>query len=141
MKEVSVHDVQVDFCPDCEGSWFDFGELSHMFSLTTRELKNSKVAATRDSGGAKREVDLDQEVECPRCGLSMERGPHFSDCPVTVDRCEEHGIWLDDGELGALLDHMAGKVKGHDPTEGVLYRMMVAPVDLLPTIARGFKRK
>ena len=65
----------------------------------------------------------------------------FSDCPVTVDRCEEHGIWLDDGELGALLDHMAGKVKGHDPTEGVLYRMMVAPVDLLSTIARGFKRK
>jgi Zn-finger nucleic acid-binding protein len=134
MKEVSVHDVKVDFCTECEGSWFDFGELSHMFSLTTVQLKGSDIAATRDSGGPEREVDLEEPVLCPRCGETTDRGPHFSDCPVIVDRCEEHGVWLDDGELGALLDHMAKKVKGSDPTESLLFRVA-------SSVAGLFKKK
>jgi len=140
MKEVEVHGVNVDFCTQCEGSWFDVGELSDMFALTTRELKHSELAPTREAGGAGA-VDLEGEIHCPRCGETMDRGPHFSDCSVVVDKCEEHGVWLDDGELGALLDHMASKVKGSDHTEGLLYRMMVAPVDLLSTVAKSFRKK
>ena len=77
MKEVEVHGVNVDFCTQCEGSWFDVGELSDMFALTTRELKHSELAPTRETGGADA-VDLEGEIHCPRCGETMDRGPHFS---------------------------------------------------------------
>lgn len=29
-----------------------------------------------------------------------------SDSGVTVDRCNEHGLWLDDGELRAVLRYL-----------------------------------
>jgi Zn-finger nucleic acid-binding protein len=43
---------------------------------------------------------------CPICRETMETRPsrdHFKVTPdVTLDRCEEHGIWLDKGELDVL---------------------------------------
>lgn len=45
---------------------------------------------------------------CPVCGISMEVETWkdlFKATPdVTVDLCEEHGLWLDHGELEALLE-------------------------------------
>ena len=40
--------------------------------------------------------------ECPVCALAM--SVEASD-GVTIDRCADHGIWFDGGELAAVLEH------------------------------------
>lgn len=55
--------------------------------------------------------DLEQPVNCPRCAEPMERDHYFSGFEVLIDRCPQHGIWLDGGELQALLGHMTRSVE------------------------------
>ncbi|MEW6278558.1 MAG: zf-TFIIB domain-containing protein [Candidatus Eremiobacterota bacterium] len=105
LHTVEVHQVQVDLCSQCEGSWYDIAELGRMFAVPDREMKASELVKP----GAP--VDLEKPIACPRCGQEMERNRYLSGCPVLVDRCEEHGIWLDGGELSTLLNHMAQEVK------------------------------
>ena len=31
---------------------------------------------------------------------------HASDSGVTADLCRTHGLWLDDGELGSILEYL-----------------------------------
>ena len=38
-------------------------------------------------------------LECPVCQSAMSESSFAEDCPVLVDRCSEHGTWLDAGEI------------------------------------------
>jgi len=41
---------------------------------------------------------------CPSCGELMNRNLHGKRSGVVVDRCREHGLWLDAGELRQLME-------------------------------------
>ena len=41
---------------------------------------------------------------CPSCGTLMNRTLHGKRSGVVVDRCRDHGLWLDAGELRQLLE-------------------------------------
>ena len=43
---------------------------------------------------------------CPICGEAMR---FESQGPVHIDVCDHHGMWLDHGELPALLSHARGQ--------------------------------
>jgi hypothetical protein len=55
-----------------------------------------------------REGDVDrqgsegQPANCPECGRVMERKKYEGGCPVLIDECPDHGIWLDTGEIKDL---------------------------------------
>ena len=38
---------------------------------------------------------------CPVCGRTMELLKHFD---VVMDVCDDHGVWLDQGELALILE-------------------------------------
>lgn len=45
-------------------------------------------------------------LRCPQCGAQMDRGRFSATSTVTVDACTaQHGIWLDGGELGAVVSY------------------------------------
>ena len=50
------------------------------------------------------------ERPCPICGQAMRPEPHG---PVEVDVCPAHGVWLDNGELIALLNASSFKRTQH----------------------------
>ena len=52
------------------------------------------------------DVNLEGVANCPVCSKPMKRYVFSLDSGVVVDRCPPHGIWLDDGELGSLLDYI-----------------------------------
>jgi len=81
--------VELDFCLDCRGCWLDHGEL---------EL----IAGT--AAGWALEHPARSARRCPRCGRRMQEG-RFPGTEVTVDACAEnrHGLWLDRGELQAVV--------------------------------------
>jgi hypothetical protein len=58
-------------------------------------------------------------VRCASCNNEMERGRFASSSPIVVDVCVRHGVWLDAGELGEVVDFVAKRARGEAPPEPV----------------------
>jgi len=101
--EIVVRDgVTIDVSPEY-GMWLDKTEL---FLLTEKERYDQSVISSWFSF-LKREVyppvDRDRVLKCPICGEPMQLVEHHE---VFIDRCEKHGVWLDNGELEAILNNL-----------------------------------
>lgn len=101
LRKVNYEGVETDMCDNCWGFWLDKGELEVI--LESRELNFS--TEERDLilavlGPSDRL--LTDPASCPTCGNTMELHRVDELLPIAVDRCREHGIWLDTGELKNL---------------------------------------
>ena len=97
----------IDRCEQCMGIFFDPGELE---ALLEASVKN--VAGIDRTGleaiNEKREPNQYPiaYIKCPVCSQLMNRVNFGSKSGVIADRCKEHGVWLDGGELRQLFEWM-----------------------------------
>lgn len=94
--------IEVDWCPACKGLWFDAGELELLAEMAQREfaMPVPDPAAPPQAAGTPVRT-------CPRCPAKMSMQTIAGSPPVQVDLCPRgHGIWLDQGELSALIRGM-----------------------------------
>lgn len=100
MQHETLHGIQIDTSP--HGMWLDRGEL---FAITESERHEAPEWMFSDL--FRREisppVDQDRRLKCPECGEEMEVSEHHG---VHLDWCKEHGVWLDNGELEAMLNNL-----------------------------------
>jgi Zn-finger nucleic acid-binding protein len=96
---VERHGIEVDWCLDCRGLWFDEGELELLGEQTGRTLDTAEI------GRRPGEQVRSGSRGCPRCRKKMKRLTLAAgESPgVEIDRCSDHGFWLDRGELGSIL--------------------------------------
>lgn len=98
LYEIGMEGELVDRCPGCRGIFFDHGELESLIrifqcfrSVTLREPEVESVPQS----------EIDRLVECPADGTPMNPvdvgGLVYDTCPT----CQ--GVWLDAGEMAALL--------------------------------------
>ncbi len=95
--------LEIDRCPACGGVWFDIGEIKQLRALSNERAIQDELAAALVTGT---EPMLSAQVitlGCPLCGLKMTRRPHEDAPGVVIDRCQQHGTWLDRGEALRLL--------------------------------------
>ncbi len=99
---VEREEIELDWCAACLGLWFDEGELELLGEKAGRVLDVEDLG--RRAGG---EVSVGDR-RCPRCPRRMEQmGLATPDgVRVVVDRCADHGFWLDKGELGSLMSRL-----------------------------------
>ena len=109
--------IELDWCIDCRGLWFDEGELELLGERAGRRLE------TEDVGGRAGDRVEKGTRRCPRCRRRMEQVSLASgeDSPVQVDRCRDHGIWLDRGELGGIMSRRA---PSPDTDEGLMMEFL-----------------
>lgn len=94
-------EVQIDFCPN-HGIWLDHGELERiteherlaMGAFVWEDMFRFAAATTSDDT---------RTLGCPKCRAPLQREACKG---VQVDWCPEHGIWLDNGELDAILNNL-----------------------------------
>lgn len=67
-----------------------------------KEEKQAVRHAMAHEGDADRLGTESQPVSCPACGVEMRRKRFTPDCPVMIDECDAHGVWLDTGEIKDL---------------------------------------
>jgi len=97
----------IDRCDQCLGLFFDPGELEALLEATV-----SNVFLIDRSGldGINLRRQPDQYpiayIKCPICSQLMHRVNFGIRSGVIVDRCKNHGVWLDGGELRHLLEWM-----------------------------------
>lgn len=101
MKHNHIHGIEVDECPE-HGIWLDKSEL---LSITEgeRHSKPSFVLGDLFRRSQRPPVDRDRTLICPHCGKEMKIEVYEQ---VHIDWCTEHGVWLDNGELEAILNNL-----------------------------------
>ena len=104
LARLDVDDVAIDKCHKCDGIWLDYGELKQLRSTGKQEVEEDLEQTYGDPETEQEE--LEGFMRCPCCEKTGLVGRQISYyLPVKVDVCPScHGIWLDDGELDALLE-------------------------------------
>ncbi len=96
LKAVIANGIEIDQCDNCNGIWFDVGELDWLLDVPKLEVK--------DEVSNEHPVLDQQRGACPRCGGTghMIR-LWMPDSDIYVDACPTcSGRWLDGGELSEL---------------------------------------
>lgn len=95
----------VERCDDCLGLFFDPGELEALLQATVTNVFAINRRQLDSLNNAKRSADYTVTyVRCPVCATVMNRVNFGARSGVIVDRCPDHGVWLDGGELRQLFE-------------------------------------
>ena len=122
MKCATCHDpmivvehehVELDYCPNCAGVWFDSGEIELL--LETMELESTGLEALHLAEEA---ASKEKKHRCPECDRRMRKVALGHEPVIIIDACPEgHGLWFDSGEVGQLIAHLAAKQTGDDDSQ------------------------
>ena len=93
---VERNNIELDYCPKCQGFWLDNGEL---------ELLNEILEIDADYMnplGRPFIESSEKHYNCPKCGSQMGK---IEVNGVLLDVCPNaDGIWFDKGELSSVLN-------------------------------------
>ena len=97
----------IDRCETCMGIFFDPGELETLLEATVKNIAGVDRPGL-EAINEKRDPNQHpiSYIKCPVCEQLMHRVNFGTKSGVIVDRCKEHGVWLDGGELRQLLEWM-----------------------------------
>lgn len=95
----------IERCEQCYGLFFDPGQVeallessvSNVFHINPQHLD----AINNDRFQPNKPVKY---VKCPVCQVLMNRNAYGYRSGVVIDRCKNHGIWLDSGEITHLME-------------------------------------
>lgn len=101
MVDRVVDGVTIQVC-EPHGAWLDHGEL---LAITEAERQDKGPFVWSDL--FREEVwlprDESRTLDCRHCGHAMRRELYHD---VLIDWCPTHGVWLDRGELDAILNNL-----------------------------------
>jgi Zn-finger nucleic acid-binding protein len=111
MVVADLYGMTIHRCPVCRGLMVDNPTFEYLIerqmhlALAGKPLDASPVLEFDvQRGDPESRV---QYIRCPVCLRQMSRH-NYADCSgVILDRCGEHGVWLDDMELQQLLTFIA----------------------------------
>jgi Zn-finger nucleic acid-binding protein len=110
MIVVEHNQIELDYCTECHGVWFDSEELElllDIFQIKSSEhrLQNLLQAPESETQEKKR--------KCPICGRKMNKNNIGRESEILIDVCPyEDGLWFDGGEVSHLLKSLAEKSTG-----------------------------
>lgn len=111
MRDAQVEESFLKTCPKCEGTWYPGEALGTITDHSLSELKESALQPTLEADKLEI-VDLEKPIDCPVCSRPMMRYRYTMTCDVVLDECLDHGVWLDDGELGSLMSFLEELYQG-----------------------------
>jgi Zn-finger nucleic acid-binding protein/ribosomal protein L40E len=131
MPSRSVADVFVCECSGCHGLWIPGDRFDRLVERAVEAWEKApeslEVHAPRRTGGNPA-TERVQYRKCPECGRAMDRRNYRRTSGVIIDRCHEHGTWLDADEL----ERIAGFIKsgGLERAKAAEETTMKVPVPL-----------
>ena len=107
MIVVEQENIELDYCTNCSGVWFDSGELEIM--LESMGLEGSSLPMS-DIFSSPEVETTEKKRRCPICSRRMRKITIGREPAVLIDVCPEgHGIWFDGGEVSELITQYAKK--------------------------------
>ena len=105
---VVEHDnIELDYCINCHGVWFDSGELELL--LESMELETPDLLFG-DIFNSPEASSPEKKRRCPLCGQRMKKVIIGQQPQILIDACPQgDGLWFDGGEIGQLIKQLARK--------------------------------
>ena len=113
MIVVEHNRIELDYCPHCQGVWFDSGELELWLKPMGRVDGDQFLADILKSPEA---ATAEKERKCPICHQKMRKIAAGRQPALLIDACPRgNGLWFDGGEVGHLLKELPGKLADTQP--------------------------
>ncbi len=107
MIVVEHEKIELDYCTNCSGTWFDSGELELMLEIM--ELEGSSLSLS-DIFASPEAKTTEKKRRCPICNQKMKKTIIGEKLGVLIDRCpNEDGLWFDGGEVNRLITQWVEK--------------------------------
>lgn len=101
MVIVEHDEIELDYCTNCKGVWFDSGELELLLEAADLEKYQDFMEKMIDSGEADTK---EKKRRCPICSRKMKKTHIGADNGLLIDVCKyADGIWFDGGEVAHLM--------------------------------------
>ncbi len=95
----------IERCPDCLGLFFDPNELDALLDASLANVFEIDFSRLQEMQELKRHDEYPLGyIPCPVCGRLMNRINYGTRSGVIIDRCRDHGLWLDGGELRRIQE-------------------------------------
>jgi len=119
MVAVEYHNIELDYCNNCKGVWFDSGELDLLLKSQSLEEPKAFFDGILNSQEA---VSSEEKRKCPICGREMKKTAIGEQSRILIDVCRDrHGLWFDGGEVAQVMKHLAGeRPSKHDSRRQVI---------------------
>jgi len=102
--------IELDYCPECHGVWFDSGELGLFLDSLNLENRGQFVSNMLNAPEAK---IPEKKRRCPICAQKMRKVVVGDKLGILIDVCRKaDGLWLDGGEVGELIKQLPEKPSG-----------------------------
>ena len=116
MIVVEHEHIELDYCVECAGVWFDAGELELL--LETMQLAGS-ILSVDSILTSPEEKSSEKKRKCPICGKKMKKATIGHDPEVLIDACVRgDGLWFDSGEVGQIITQLSDKTAGESDSQG-----------------------
>ena len=107
MIVVEHEKIELDYCANCSGTWFDSGELELMLEIM--ELEGSSLSLS-DIFASPEAKTTEKKRRCPICSQKMKKTIIGEKPEVLIDRCPKgDGLWFDGGEVSRLITQWVEK--------------------------------
>ena len=101
--------IELDYCTNCRGAWFDSGELELLVESMQLEGSSLSLDSILTSPEAK---SSERKRKCPICGRKMKKATVGHEPEVLIDACSRgHGLWFDKGEVGQLITQLSDETE------------------------------
>lgn len=116
---VEYHNIELDYCNNCKGVWFDSGELELLLKSQGLEEPKAFFDGIPNSQEA---ASSEKKRLCPICGRRMKKTAIGGQPAILIDVCRDrHGLWFDGGEVAQLMSRLVGeRPPKHHPREHVI---------------------
>jgi Zn-finger nucleic acid-binding protein len=95
----------IERCKHCLGLFFDPGELEALLDKSITNVYEIDRQRLNEIQNVKRSSEYPLSyIDCPVCKKLMNRINFGSGSGVIADKCRDHGLWLDGGELRQILE-------------------------------------
>ena len=116
MIVVEHENIELDYCLDCSGVWFDAGELELLFETMKLDETRLSLDSILTSPDARAK---EKKRRCPLCGRKMKKATVGHDPEVLIDACPQgEGLWFDKGEVVQLIRQLSDKAPGSMDAQG-----------------------
>lgn len=87
-------------CPGGHGAWLQREQLARIARGHDADTTDAQErSALRQSDDLPAELVTGRFHDCPVCGDTLRKDDYRYGSGVVIDVCDEHGIWVDSGEL------------------------------------------
>ncbi len=104
MIVVEHNKIELDYCTNCQGVWFDSEELELLLESMCLESLNLFFNNIINLPEAK---SSEKKRRCPICNQNMKKTIIGQEPEILIDVCQKgHGLWFDSGEVGQLITQL-----------------------------------